>query len=90
MRESYNGWANYETWLTNLHMLDGMTPRDLGIRGQVTGEELREFVEESFEESVFKNPFVSDMVRTFLQEVDWDEIADHVNEDADIDTEEEE
>ena len=27
----YNGWTNWETWKTNLELVDGMTGEDVGM-----------------------------------------------------------
>ena len=73
----YNGWANYETWLVNVHFGDlwyeMQTNNELHGWG---GREFSEHVEELFEYSQ-KNLFLCDVVRAFLSSVNWDEIAEH-------------
>jgi hypothetical protein len=88
----YNGWANYETWRVNLEMLDGMTPEDFGVNirhldldevdEQVTrlSESMAAYVQEMVEQDA--KGFALDLALSFLNEVDWYEIADHMLSDA--------
>lgn len=74
---AYNGWTNWETWLTYLHVFDGAA--DL-YGDKATPEACRDYVEEWLQEGNL-NLFVQDIVGGFIGEVNWQEIADHVNED---------
>lgn len=75
---NYNGWTNYATWRVNLEVFDGIE-----FDNKVTTNELREIVEEC----VFRNPdtcntpyLVEDYARAFLNEVNYYEIAEHIND----------
>ena len=88
----YNGWANYETWRINLEMLDGMTPEDFGVDvrrldldevlEQVTrlSESMAAYVYEMVEQDA--KGFALDLALSFLHEVDWYGIAEHMLSDA--------
>jgi hypothetical protein len=75
--ESYNGWANYATWRVNLEVFDGFDPD-----GQwQTAEDCEEMVcgdDGWVLEGV--TGLARDYARAFLADVDWQEIADAINE----------
>jgi len=88
---TYNGWTNYETWLTNLHF-DNFEFEDQiedGHFDDLDDEEIRDYVAEYIEqyvsdyvdESITSNSFVQDLVTSSLGEVDWRDIADHYVDD---------
>jgi len=90
--EKYNGWANYETWRVHLEMLDGMTAEDFGISTSDVEDDrddavsrlsqtLGEFVYEAVESQA--SGFALDIAKSFLNSVDWYEIADHFVTDID-------
>lgn len=79
---SYNGWTNYATWLTNLHMFDGLTARDINGWNAVTADEAEAYVVDFLYETAKMEGFIADMINGFLGEVNWREIAEHLNEDA--------
>ena len=88
---TYNGWTNYATWRVNLKVFDGFDPNGV--------YQTAESVEELFEEIVFMDApnLVASYARAFVENVDWQEIADHINEayeltdpDADEDEDEDE
>ena len=83
----YNGWANYETWRINLEMLDGMTvedfgwaPRDLDKDNYENIEQLADALEMYVCEMVEQDAkgFALDLAQSFLAQVDWMEIAEHM------------
>ena len=85
----YNGWANYETWRTNLELFDGMTPEDLGV-WNVTAEDRDENVNalatglEAMAYEVVSEQakgWALDLAESFLARVDWTEIAEHMVDD---------
>ena len=87
---SYNGWANYETWRVNLEMLDGMTLEYFSMKiteamdlGDVTTE-LADALEAHCVEFVGMDAkgFALDLALSFLDKVDWVEIAEHMVADA--------
>ena len=90
----YNGWANYETWRVNMEMLDGMTVAAFGVsvrtldldevNEQVAqlAENMEAYVVEMVEQDA--KGFALDLALSFLNEVDWQEIAEHMWEDAQL------
>ena len=70
----FNGWTNYETWRVNLEIFDGYE-----IDDPIDASGCRAFVEDIVD-STTSAGLGRDYALAFLQEVDWDEIADHVNE----------
>ena len=84
----YNGWKNYETWLCGLWYNDLLNEHYLELfRGgdlleTVTGDMVRGSVESLMEncEHLPESGFAADMVNAALREVDWQELADHVEE----------
>jgi len=90
MTERYNGWANYETWRVNLEILDGMSCEDFGLRPVSEDERDRDIrqLEESIEAYVVEvvvldsKGFALDLALSFLNKVDWQEIAEHMIDDS--------
>ena len=79
---TYNGWTNYATWRVNLEMFDGS--EDVW-----TADSAREFVEEIIE-STTPEGIARDYAMAFLSDVNWDEIAEHYQEEEEEETEEQE
>lgn len=76
----YNGWSNYETWRVNLKLFDGFDPE-----GQwYTGDDLETLANEWLEGQATPGSFAQGILGTFLSDVNWQEIADHINEDHSI------
>jgi hypothetical protein len=73
-QHTYNGWTNYATWRIALEIFDGYEP----------GYEMGASDCEQFaEEIIFENnsyTLSDSYARAFLSEVNWNEIADHINE----------
>lgn len=69
---TYNGWTNYETWRVNLELFNGDDER--WSYGSSDG--MREFAEMLIEESTDEG-IGRDYAMAFLQNVDWQEIAEH-------------
>ena len=74
--ETYNGWTNYATWRVNLEIFDGF---DLDGH-KVTVEELMTYAEEVVFEGADENSFAADYSLAFLNQVNWHEIAESMNE----------
>ena len=80
---TYNGWSNWETWKTNLEMLDGMTAQDLGIdyyeveEAYEAGKVIQDYVGEIIAMQYQYDGFVGGIINDFLNSVNWTEIAQH-------------
>ena len=81
----YNGWTNKETWLVNIWYMDSM-PDYFADADQfhVEAEELREAVQYIAEEcealSQLPAGLLSDFISTCWADVNWYELAQHLNE----------
>lgn len=85
MTEKYNGWANRETWLVNLHYGDDFSEY---IREELeenrneydayeVGEKFKEFVFAIIDEELEKlSLFLRDMMD--LEAIDWEELGETV------------
>ena len=73
---NYNGWTNYETWRVNLEIFDGYDPDGQ----EVDHETLKDMAEELILMDVDDTTLVASYAMTFLSEVNWHEIAKHINE----------
>jgi hypothetical protein len=84
---SHNGWSNYETWRVNLEMVDGMRLEDFvefhdndsvfdADQAQYLADLIRDYCEDVIEQQ--SSDFARDLALSFLQKVDWREIADHL------------
>ena len=93
----YNGWTNYETWLTNLHFDGSFDLSDEVKEGYFDGMNrdqvkswIANYIEECVEEYAYgdielgtpNRLFITDMIQSFLGEVDWDDLADHYCDDV--------
>jgi len=82
----YNGWKNYETWLVNVWFSDSYNEyfleqfRDGELLEPVTWDMVRSYVEDWVDETTPECGFVSDLVNGAMREVDWRELASHVEE----------
>lgn len=95
IENTYNGWTNYETWLTNLHFenFDFSDYKEDGTFEGMNEEEIRDwvadYIETTIEEFCFgqlelgrvENLFITDVLSQFLKSVDWENIADSYLED---------
>ncbi len=88
MTEQYNGWTNYETWRIQLEVIDGMTLEDFGFDlhevdtdDVANVESLADNVAELVHEVVTRDVpegLALDLALSFLDRVDWIEIAEHL------------
>ena len=78
---NYNGWTNWETWKVNLELLDGLDASDLNIEHYTqdeyyeAGQVIEEYVGELISMEYNTDGFVSGIVRGFLSDVSWPELA---------------
>lgn len=96
MSEGYNGWTNWETWVTNLWIDEGLLDLfEVGEQARYFAEtndsdpnfaayELGRWIREQVEEFIGEQPagLVSDYVGGCLSSVDWTEIARHHTDEA--------
>jgi len=76
MNKEYNGWTNYATWRVNLEILG-----DIEFEETVTAAQLIEIVEDCvFNNTVEKDCLAADYARAFIQQVNFYEIAQGINE----------
>jgi len=73
----HNGWTNYATWRVNLEMFDG-----LDHKGGVHADDCKEYAEMLIENESTGSGFALDYAMAFLQDVNWQEIADSLNDNA--------
>ena len=92
---TYNGWSNWETWKTNLEILDGMTAEDLCIdhfevsEAYEAGQMVADYVGEVIEAEYTHSGFIGGIVNDFLNSVNWTELAQGILEQWKIDNPEE-
>ena len=83
---SYNGWANYETW--NVGMWYGDVFADMASEQKLDGDALESLVVEMEMDKIPESSLAADIMNAFLRRVDWDELANHYNEDSEFEDEE--
>ena len=71
--KTYNGWSNYATWRINLEILS-----DIEFEEPVTADYLKEIVEDVVIRDT--NYIAEDYARVFLDEVNYNEIAETIND----------
>ena len=83
----YNGWTNYATWRVNLEMFDGIDPRDMWDR-EIDADStydlskaLEEYADNIISDDGTREGLAVDYARTFLGDVNWYEIAEHMLDD---------
>ena len=94
MSDGYNGWSNYETWLVNLWLGEGIIGELHGVEEQARafaesdesgaaynmGKWLKEEVSSTLPEAAVG--LVTDLLGASLSRVDWVEIAKHYTDQA--------
>jgi hypothetical protein len=75
--ETYNGWTNYATWRVNLEIFDGLCSDMDGEK--VTAESCKDYAEKLSVKA--GKGLALDYAMAFIGDVNWHEIADHLNED---------
>lgn len=81
--KEYNGWTNYETWRVNLELLG-----DIEWESTVTAEQLEQYVDDLLfpvyhTESPIQS-IINGYASSFLQRVNYHEIANSINEEINI------
>ena len=83
MSKEYNGWTNYATWRINLEILG-----DIEFENKMSADDLKEIVEDCvFNNTVEKDCLAADYARAFIQQVNFYEIAQIINEELELQTE---
>lgn len=76
----YNGWPNYETWLVNL-WLDNEEAWYRDTKRMTRGSDIKAYVEQLVEgiigEKAAREGLVSDIISTFLSDVEFNRIGEH-------------
>ena len=78
----YNGWTNYATWRINLEIFDGFSVDEWG--DEVDHATVQEMAEELVLMDVDEQSMVASYALAFMSEVNWYEIAEHLNEDMEV------
>jgi hypothetical protein len=77
----YNGWTNYETWKVNLELIDSEFLGDL-LQDFDDFDNFVDAVKDHAEEyayfNVQENSFAESAVHALLADVNWYEIAEHI------------
>ena len=80
MNKEYNGWTNYATWRVNMEILG-----DIEFDEIVSADSLKKIVEDVvFSQYDGMNSLMYDYARAFISEVNFYEIAQHVNEELEL------
>jgi len=76
---THNGWTNYATWRVNLEMFDGL---DQDGWNDSSADDCKDYAEMLIENESTGAGFALDYAMAFLQDVNWQEIADSLNDNA--------
>ena len=79
--EKYNGWSNYATWRINLEILG-----DMEFKDQVSADYLQEIVYDCVFTSKDVDGLAKDYALAFLRDVNYYEIAEHINKEIELQT----
>ena len=78
----YNGWSSYATWRVNAEILG-----DIQFDEHVSADYLKEIVEDCVFSNTPENLYlIKDYALAFLGDVNYYEIAEHINEELDLQT----
>ena len=73
--KEYNGWTNYETWRVNLEIFDGLKAENEQVTPEYCEEYAKTIVNDGSQEGLALH-----YAYAFLNRVNFDEIAQHLNE----------
>jgi hypothetical protein len=80
-----NGWKNYETWNCSLHIMSAFD----GETSKVSADAVEDMVCE-YVGKLDAGSLLQDIVEAYIREVDFEEIADAINEANEVEGETEE
>ena len=75
----YNGWTNFETWKVNIEFLDGLSSKDL-FDTKCDPNSLERLIWDIASQDVEPHSFADSCMQAFFVEVNWEELAEHLNE----------
>ena len=78
----YNGWSNYATWLVNVNIISDIRWDD--YEDEVSAPTVQELVEHIVfgeSESSNEDQLIVDYARCFLYDVNYQELAEAINDD---------
>ena len=78
-QKKYNGWTNYATWRVNLEMFHDL---DQDGWNDSSPDDCREYAEMLIQNGDTDYGFAWDYAMCFLRNVNWQEIADSLNDNA--------
>ena len=79
MNKEYNGWTNYATWRVNLEIIDGIE-----FETKMCAATIKEIIDDVvFSQYDGMNSIMYDYASAFISEVNFYEIAEHINEELD-------
>jgi len=79
-RKTYNGWTNYATWRISLEWFDNYNPDENETDAYQLSKILENYVTETLEEMTVQSTLVLDYALSFVSDVNWYEIAEHLIE----------
>lgn len=83
---NYNGWSNYETWNCSLHIMDCF----IGEESKVSADDVENMVRDLAPAGVEGGTLYNDIIETYISAVNFEEIADAINEANEIEAEDDE
>lgn len=83
MSEKHNGWTNYATWRINFEMFDGDDPTEYGADDVYElADRCKEQVEWYLEET--SSGCAYSYAMAFINDVNWQEIAEYMAEEHEL------
>jgi hypothetical protein len=77
-KSNYNGWTNYATWRISLEWFDNFNPNENETDVYDLSKTLEAYVTETLEEMTVQSTLVLDYALSFVSDVNWYEIAEHL------------